>query len=187
MSLLEAPSDTFTLGRRRRNHLRVVPQAEARPAGALTYVSDGSGPVSVTSPVTGGPVVVTKQELFHHALNAVAELRAFSADTEISLETATAALFLVRHLLDDDSATPQVSASIEGGIMVEWRVKGRSLNVQVLSDADIYVWAEDENDVELFQYELTSKWSSADEPVLAMRTFLTTLSQDVSNRVPIKR
>jgi hypothetical protein len=162
-----------------RTNLRLVKE----PSTSTSTLPDDGSSTEVAS-VAAGPVV-TKRELVSHAINSVAAISV--ADGELDVETAMAALLLIHHLVVDNSATPQISPGAEGGVMVEWRVKGRSLNIQVLSEADIYAWAEDQDGTERFQYELTSKWTPSDEPILAMNNFLAALSKDVSDRVTIKR
>lgn len=133
----------------------------------------------------GGRSVPTRENLAEHTLLSLAAV--LSADLEtVALETIETAYTLVNHLLDDGSATPQVSPASDGGVSVQWVVKQRLLSVQVHSEGEILVWAEDSDGTELFEYELTGKWLPTDDPVRTVKQFLDELSKDVLNRVEIK-
>jgi len=160
-----------------RSHLRVVVPVPPRHTSALT---EAYLPSVVPTPG------VQQRLLIEHVAATITDLVREGGQIGLPEEGFLSYLTLMNHLLDDGSPTPQVSLGPGDGIATEWLVDGASMTIFFRSEADIHVWAENSEGVELFDFELTSKWSPADPRVQVMQTFLEQLGHDVRIRVPLR-
>lgn len=131
---------------------------------------------------------VSKSVLLAHVARSIQD----SLDTEFfdltppDIATLRTTFTLLDFLLEDGSATPQLSASPEDGLMIEWLVNGKSLCIECISDSDIRIWADDADGAEVFEIDTNSSWSALDPAIRAAKDYLGDLSAEVRYRAKLR-
>ena len=130
----------------------------------------------------GNRVEVTRSRLFSAAVVRLERLLAVGA---ILRSTAEEALRVISVLVQSDSATPQISASSDRGVVVEWLVSRNNLVAQIDEDSTVSIWALDNNDVIQFEYEVPARFFARSADTLVARSYLNKISAGVTNRVAL--
>lgn len=116
---------------------------------------------------------------------AVSRLQRLLDAGAILTATAAEALQVISVLVQPDSATPQISATSDSGVVVEWLVGGNNLVAQINGDSTVSVWGLDSEDIIQFEYEIPVRLFATSTDTLLARLYLTQISLGVTHRVAI--
>lgn len=138
-------------------------------------------------PADGSAVQTTtpREVLSKYAIRGLKEWWQVQPDRSSAFVLAWTAANFISRLLEDDRPTPQVASNGAGGVEVEWLVNGVSLTIDVASESEILIYAVDANGGELFEKEITSRWSTGDPVFVKASALLDELKSQVSSRVPV--
>ncbi|WP_439593611.1 hypothetical protein [Microbacterium sp.] len=126
---------------------------------------------------------VSKAALLAYATTRLKRLLNAKAASTRSAVTAQRALAV---LLVESSATPQTSATDDGGVLIEWLVNRASLHMRIDPDGDsIEIWGMSAEGVVVLDDVVPSRQFSTSPSRLSARVVLRELSSGVENRVAV--
>lgn len=94
-------------------------------------------------------------------------------------------LRIISALIQNGSATPQVSSNGDGGIFVEWLAGGLSLTIDYEDETEILIAASSDAMGVEFDKTITAWWTESSDPIPAARSFLARLSSNVAKPISL--
>ncbi|WP_409047868.1 hypothetical protein AB2L57_00995 [Microbacterium sp. HA-8] len=94
-------------------------------------------------------------------------------------------LRLINALIQDGSATPQISSNGDGGIFVEWLAGGLSLTIDYEDETEILIAASSVAVGVEFEKTVTAWWTASSDVIPAARSFLARLSSHVAHPISL--
>ena len=155
-----------------------------REAGEATSNSSMQSTLGALVP-SSAPSGAPHEMLSEYAMRSLREWWQHQPDRNASFVLAWTAANFINRLLDNDRPTPQVASNGAGGVEIEWLVNGVSLTIDVASESEILIYAVDATGNELFEKEITSRWSTDDPVFVQASGLLDELTTQVAARVTV--
>lgn len=120
-------------------------------------------------------------DLRRFALQRIAGLRA-SGDYAESQVTKERLESLLTHLVEDGGPTPQVAATPDNSVEVQWLCNGTLLAALIEHDGEVCLMAEDSKSNAVFDYEFTSNEPISDDAIGEAKQLLRSMALHVKQR-----